>query len=172
MAASHCVKADAILCTSTVRQAKHLRCHVTTRSTKSSRSRFAKTLRFRLQSDAESGSEWFLATNAHATRRAGPQVYLPLMPNRRKSRRDKLGGHPLDGLAVGCEQATPVMGTRAGFDADGARRQSGHPLIELGARDLGWRSCTAPAALIPCNVNTFLARSIPTKTMDITSPSE
>ena len=46
-------------------------------------------------------------------------------------RRHELGGHQLDGVAVGCEPASPVMGTRAGFDADGARRQCGHPFVEL-----------------------------------------
>ena len=47
------------------------------------------------------------------------------------------GGHQLDGVAVGCEQASPVMGTRAGFDADDARGQCAHPFVELGACDFG-----------------------------------
>ena len=44
--------------------------------------------------------------------------------------------------------------------------------LSLARASLGWRSCTAPAAFTPCRAKTFLARSIPAKTMDMTSPSE
>ena len=59
------------------------------------------------------------------------------MPNRRKSWGNQLRGHELDGVAVGCKQPGPVVGTRAGFDADGARRQGGYEFVQLGACDFG-----------------------------------
>jgi hypothetical protein len=40
----------------------------------------------------------------------------------------------------------------------------------LARATLGWRSCTAPVAFTPCNAKTFLARSIPTQTMDMDFP--
>ena len=57
--------------------------------------------------------------------------------------RDELGRHQPHGVAVGCEQPRPVVRAGAGFHADGARRQRGDQLMQLGARHLGLTSCTA-----------------------------
>ena len=49
---------------------------------------------------------------------------------------DELGGDEPDGVSEALELARPVMGTAAGFESDGARRQGGDEFEELGARDL------------------------------------
>ena len=62
---------------------------------------------------------------------------LPLIPNLPKDWCYELGGHQLDGVAMLGKEPGPVVGARAGLDADGAGRQAGDELVQLGAHDPG-----------------------------------
>lgn len=53
-------------------------------------------------------------------------------------RDDELGCHDADGVAVGLEQASPMVRTGTGFQADQARRELSHDGEQLVARDLGF----------------------------------
>ena len=97
---------------------------------------------------------------------------LNIVPDRRSIRGVVLAAHPIrcyefsrhnfDGVAEPRKLTRPLVGTRTGFQGNGAGRQLGEYFYELfDERTMAPR----PSSPTPRRANTFLARSIPTSTM-------